>query len=125
MPYEFYKVLHLFAVLLLFTAFGGVAMLSLRGEPKAPQRKILMVVHGVAILIIVVAGFGLMARKGMMGLSWPGWIYGKIAVWLLLGAAPVLLRRQPSISRISYIALPLFGGVAALLAVYQPGSVGP
>ena len=58
MPYEFYKVLHLFGILLLFTALGGVVMVQLRGgsdEERKAFRKPLMIVHGVALLIIFVA----------------------------------------------------------------------
>ena len=49
MPYEFYKVLHLLAILALFTSMGGLAMVAIRGgsdEEKKKARKPLMIIHG-------------------------------------------------------------------------------
>lgn len=125
MSYEFYKVVHLLGILLLFTALGGSAMLALRGgtdEERKPFRKLLMATHGTALLIIFVAGFGLMARKGMMGAGWPGWIYVKLGVWLVLGGAVTYVRKQPQLGKIWYFVFPLIGAVAAYSAVFKPGA---
>ncbi len=121
MPYEFYKVLHLLAILVLFTAMGGLAMVTLRGgseTEKKAARKPLMILHGVALLVIFVAGFGLMAKLGMMKSGWPTWLFGKFAVWLFLGGAMALVKRP--MGSAWYLLLPLVGGVGAWLAVYKP-----
>lgn len=123
MPYEFYKVLHIFGNLLLFVSLGGLAMLVLRGgspEEVKPLRKYVAMTHGLALLVVFVAGFGLMARLNMMGMSWPLWIYVKIAVWLVLGAAIALIARLPALGKGWYFILPLLGGLAAYMAVYKP-----
>lgn len=121
MPYEFYKVLHLLGILVLFTAMGGLAMVTLRGgtdEEKKAARKPLMILHGVALLVIFVAGFGLMAKMGMMQSGWPTWIFGKLGVWLALGGAIAMLKRP--MGNTWYLVLPALGAVAAALAVYKP-----
>lgn len=121
MPYDFYKVLHLLAILVLFTSMGGLAMVTLRDgtdEEKKVARKPLIILHGVALLVIFVAGFGLMAKLKMMQNGWPGWIFGKLGVWLVLGGAVALLKRPMGI--ISYVLLPLVGGLGAWLAVTKP-----
>lgn len=121
-PYELYKVLHLLGILALFAALGGSVLLFIAGKADELRsvRKFLAMIQGVALLVIFVAGFGLMARLNMMGASWPLWIYVKVAVWLLLGASLVLIRRVQTIGRWWYVLLPLVGAVAAYMAIYKP-----
>ena len=124
MPYEFYKVLHLLGILLLFASLGGVAMVGLRGgtdEEKKTFKKPLMIIHGVSLLVIFVAGFGLMARLGMMGSGWPTWIFGKLGVWLVVGGLAGLVAKRQALGTGWYLVLPALGAVAAALAVYKPG----
>ena len=127
MSYENYKVLHIFAALLLFCALGGLAMLAwqTRGasavkDETVQSRKRLSMIHGVALLILFVAGFGLMAKMGLMAGAWPTWIYAKLGLWLLLGASAVLVRRMPGQGRIWIWGLPLLGAIAGYLAVHKP-----
>lgn len=123
MPIEVYKLLHLLGIMLLFASLGGVAILGLlRGgddRDVAPLRKLLVAAHGVALLVIFVAGFGLMARLGIMS-NWPAWIYIKIALWLVLGAAVTVVRRTPALGRLWLWILPLVGGAAAWVAFTHP-----
>lgn len=122
MPTEFYKVLHVLGIMLLFASLGGMAMLGLRGGDDReikPLRRVVMIGHGVALLVIFVAGFGLMARLGIMG-GWPTWIYIKLALWLVLGGAVALLRRVPEMGRVWLFLLPLVGAAAAWVAFTHP-----
>lgn len=85
-------------------------------------RKLLMAMHGTALLIILAAGFGLMARKGIgHGGGWPGWLYGKLGIWVVFGASIAFVRRAGEKATMWLILLPLLGAVAAWLAVNQPG----
>lgn len=123
MSYEFYKVLHLLGILLLFAALGGAAMSALRGgseEQVRPYRKLMAATHGTAILVIFVAGFGLMARLGMMGGGWPLWIWVKLGVWAVLGIAIGLVRRKPELGRLWFFVLPAIGAIAAYMAITKP-----
>jgi hypothetical protein len=120
--YEVYKVIHLLGIFLLFSALGGSAILALRGgddEQVRPYRKMLAAAHGVALLVVFVAGFGLMARMGMMT-GWPLWIWVKLGIWVALGGSVALVRRQPALGRAWILVLPLIGGVAAYMAVTKP-----
>lgn len=108
--------------MLLFASLGGLTMLGLRGGDDReikPLRRVVMIGHGVAMLIVFVAGFGLMARLGIMS-GWPTWIYIKLALWLLLGVAVVLVRRVPEMGRVWLFLLPLVGAAAAWVAFTHP-----
>jgi len=72
------------------------------------------------MFLILLAGFGMLARLGISG-SWPLWIWIKIGIWLLLGALPVLLRRsdKPS-SALLYLA-PVLAAIAAWAALFHIG----
>ncbi|MBC8069653.1 MAG: hypothetical protein IAG13_15055 [Deltaproteobacteria bacterium] len=126
MSFEFYRVVHIFGIVLLFTGLGALAMLSLltRGG-KADDaevvrtRKRIAMLHGIALLVILVAGFGLMAKSGLIK-TWPTWIFGKLAIFVTLGAALVFVRKTGAMGRTWLVVLPLLGLCAALLAVYKP-----
>lgn len=117
MTYGFYKVVHLFGVLLLFTSLGTLAA-SAKAE-SGPLKRIAGAAHGIALVIILVAGFGLMARLSMFG-AIPLWAWGKVGLWLLLGIAVLPLRRKPEWAVWLWVALPFVGGLAAWLAVTKP-----
>jgi hypothetical protein len=112
---------HLFGILLLFTSLG--ALLGLQPPPAATDarttRTFLRAVHGIALLVVVGGGLGLMAQLGIHGRP-PGWITLKLGVWLLLGAAPVLIARVPGVRPALVLALPILGLVSAWAALTKP-----
>ncbi len=111
-----YKVVHVLGVLLLFVAFGAVL-----GE--GTRRRLASATHGIGLLLIVITGFGALARLGLSGPgSWPLWVWLKLVVWLVLGAAMTLAKRSPGIAKALWWILPLLGATAACLAIYKPGA---
>jgi len=122
MPYEFYKVLHFLGLFLTLSGlFGYLAVIWNRSEPRPPLRKLWMVTHGVGLVFMLVSGFGLAARLGLVrGL--PLWVLLKIAVWVCVGALIALVKRRQTQAPLWYglgLALVL---TAALLAVTKPGA---
>jgi hypothetical protein len=115
MSYEIYKVLHLFGLVTLFASLGALAVIP------ADKRKPYVMLHGIAAVVMLVAGFGLLARLQLMQ-SMGAWVYGKIAIWLLLGGTPVILRRKPALALPLLIASIALGSIAAFLAIYKPGA---
>lgn len=117
MSYEFYRVLHIAGIVLLFTSLGALAAIG--GRTGDRVRRIAAIIHGVAVAVILTAGFGLLARLGMFG-GFPPWIWIKLGIWLTLALAVLPLRRKPQLASWLLLAFPLLGGIAAWLAVYKP-----
>lgn len=90
MPHSFYLLMHLTGLVLLTLSLGGMLMHRQIGAGDRP--KLLSVFHGVGLFLILVAGFGMLARLGIMW-PWPGWIYVKVILFLILGGFPALSKR--------------------------------
>ncbi len=124
MSYELYKVLHIVGVVMVIAALGGVAVHAANGGTRIANavRRPLAALHGLGLLVILVAGFGLLARLSLVRGGLPLWIYGKLAIWLVAGALLAIPYRRPAVARpVLMIGLPLLGLLAAWLAVYKPG----
>jgi hypothetical protein len=123
MPHEFYNVVHIVGIILLMSALGGAAVRAMTagGEDSPGTRRLLAVLHGLGAFLVLLGGFGMLARLGIMhGGSFPGWVWVKLLVWVTLGIALILPRRRPQLARPLLLALPLLGGLAAFMAIYKP-----
>ncbi|MCB9531892.1 MAG: hypothetical protein H6698_06670 [Myxococcales bacterium] len=119
MSYEFYKVLHLAGIMALFLSLGAAALHSALGGTKGtnPRHKAIVAAHGVALAVILVAGFGMIAK---LGVGFPGWVLVKLVIWLLLGAAIAPLSRWAGKGGTVAIGVFVLGALAAWLAVAKP-----
>lgn len=120
MSLTFYKLFHLFGVMLMFSALGAVVAAAVAGEANPRLKKLGGIAHGVALALILVAGFGLLARQGFTD-AWPLWVWLKLGIWLLFGAATVLVRKAGEKAGWLLVALPVLGAVSAWLALYRVG----
>ena len=122
MSYPFYKIVHIFAVLLLFTALGGAAMHNAQGGTRATNAKrgLVGMTHGIALMLILVAGFGAAGKAGFFEGGFPGWLIAKIVLWVVFGAALTPLSRVKGSGRVLWLVRPVLGGVAAWLAIAKP-----
>ncbi len=120
--YSVYRVVHLVGIFLLFVVLGGMSWgVARSGRDGAPSARLGMVLHGVALFIILLGGFGLLARIGIIhGTDWPGWVWAKLAIWFALGALVIIPRRKPEWGTPLLILLPALGGLAAWLAIFKP-----
>ena len=120
--YEVYKVLHLVAVMLLFLCFGGLALYVAAGGTRDanPNRKLIAALHGTAAFLVLLAGFGLLARPELMQGGFPLWVWLKLTIWALLALAVMLPYRRPGLARPLFLLYPVLGGVAAWAAIYKP-----
>jgi hypothetical protein len=118
--YEFYKVLHLIGIFMVLTSVSSLTLHVIGGGTKinTPFRKALMAVHGSGVLITLVAGFGLLARLGMMNM--PGWVIVKLIIWFYFAIATVFLYRTPKYAKGFWFKIIILAGISAYFAIYKP-----
>lgn len=103
------KILHIAAVMALFSSLGAVML----GETRTKGASML---HGISLIFILLLGFA-MLQKPPMGQYW--WM-AKLAIWLFLGVAPVLSKRKLLPGPVVVALCVAAGGTAAWLAIYKP-----
>lgn len=105
------KTLHITAVISLFTSLGVIL-----AESSPACRKRATMLHGISLLLIIGLGF-VMLKKPPMAVHW--W-QAKLGIWLFLGLAPVLAKRNV-LSRPAILVLCLLSGAtAAYLGIAKP-----
>lgn len=120
MSYGFYKVLHLVSILSIFLALGAVCLHAAQGgEKKYPFRKWVLATHGIGTTVALVAGFGLLARIGLIG-GFPGWVWAKLTIWVILGFIVAIIPRVPNLAVFWWVLVLVLGGTAGYLANYKP-----
>ncbi|HEX9667325.1 MAG TPA: SirB2 family protein [Thermodesulfobacteriota bacterium] len=118
MSYETYKLIHLLSVIFLFLSLGGYLMLS--SNKTLVSRKLIAITHGISVIVILVAGFGLLARLGFSSFqSWPLWVWVKLVIWLILAVIIILIRRMPELRISLWFIIPILGGIAAYMAIFK------
>ena len=116
--YLLFKVVHLFGVMLLFIAVGALAGMAAAG--RASEARWARMLHGIALVIVFLAGFALLSSLSMSAPgTWGAWVWIKLAVWLALGASLVLARQERHARWVLW-GLPLLGAVAAWAALVKP-----
>ena len=122
LSYQAYKVIHLIGVFLALAALAGIALAAANGATRQsnPARRLTAISHGLGLLVVLVGGFGLLARLGIVQGSFPGWVWAKLGIWLLVGALVAVPYRRPELARAVFITIPVLGGLAAWLAVFKP-----
>ena len=84
-----------------------------------PWRRAFAITHGAALVIILVSGFGLLARMGIAKFPWPGWVYFKLVVWLVFGAAFSAARNSKRAKPVWLVVL-FVACAAAIVALHKP-----
>ncbi|MFP5520527.1 MAG: hypothetical protein ACLGGX_11530 [Bdellovibrionia bacterium] len=77
------------------------------------------ILHGVGLALILISGFGMAARLGLVS-GLPGWIHAKLAIWVLLGAGIALAKRKGAIGWPVAVLLMGLGTTAAYIAINKP-----
>jgi len=117
-----YKLVHILGILLTFTAVGGLTIHALNGGTKATNagRRLVALSFGIGLFLILLGGFGMLARLGIAQLGLPTWIWVKLAIWLLIGGLLAVPYRKPGLSRAVWLGAVALGIVAAWIGLYKP-----
>ena len=103
-----YKIIHLAGVIILFGALGaGVYTAS------SKDNKLAGILHGIALVLILVSGFGLVARIWGNEFTW--WILAKMVIWLLLGGSYALAKKRLLPENTAFAFILGLGVLAAIL----------
>ena len=109
---QFYSFLHVASAFLLvgltFSAFAA---------PTPARRRTLMMSTGIAALVMLIAGFGLLAK---LKYGWPGWVIGKMVCWLVLAGMVGMAYRMPGKTGTLAGVTAAVVVAAAFLVYYKP-----
>jgi uncharacterized membrane protein len=122
--HAFYNVVHIVGIVLVMSALGATAIHALNGGTRQTNaaRGLVAGLHGTGVLLILIGGFGMLARLGFQhGANFPLWLWVKLAVWVTAAALLFVPYRRPALAKPIYLALPVLGGLAAYMAIYKPG----
>lgn len=122
MPYYAYRLIHLFGVFALLVTLGAAAMHGLKGGNRKdnPWRIQVGTAHGVALFLILLGGFGMLARLELAQGGLPNWIYIKLVIWLLFGGALTAAYKGKTAALQVLIFTPILGLLAAMTAAFKP-----
>ena len=115
-----YKNLHLLGVFMILVALGGLIVQHMQATTRERVwRKPVAITHGIGMVLVLVAGFGMLARLGITW-PWPGWVIGKVIIWLVLGLLNAVIGRAPTLAKPLWWITIALAAIAAYLALNKP-----
>ena len=118
--YHVYNLIHFSGVFLLLMAIASLATHYWNGGTRESLkgRRFFHIAHGLGMFLILLGGFGMLARLGIHW-PWPNWIIIKFAVWIALGGVVALIPRFPNHGKTLWLLVLCLAIGAALTASYK------
>lgn len=122
MSFLAYKLVHLAGLFTLTTVLAGVCVQALHGDASPGSRRTPLVaaVFVLAALLILIGGFGMLARMGLLRSGLPRWALVKLGIWIGVVAMATVPHRGPGWARFALLALPIVLVLAGATALYKP-----
>lgn len=119
MDYTVYKLIHYVGIFLLMLSLGSLF---------TKYNKCAVIGHGIALLLILVAGFGMQARHkdkyvALFENGFPSWMIYKLVIWFLFGAMIVLVKRGMLKGQAAWGVTLILGFAAAYFALHLSGAL--
>jgi hypothetical protein len=119
MDYPTLKIIHLTGLALTFMGLSGILGLKVAGQAPLRKRLIFHFAFGIGLLIILGTGFALAATLNVLHTA-PGWLKGKMIIWLLAGGSMALATRLSRFTGLVLAFFVLLVVIAAWLAIDKP-----
>lgn len=114
MSAQIYYLMHVAGLILLTAAtFHACA------DPRPNRRKSALITNGILSLLVLVGGFGLMARLNY-NFTEQLWIVPKIVCWLALSAIAGMAFRRPGLTSVLRLVTSVLVVVAVYLVYFKP-----
>ncbi len=111
-----YQIIHYAGIFTLLFALGSLFTKYNKGA---------VVGHGIALVLILLGGFGMQAKYkaayvAQYGTTWPNWLIAKIIIWLIFGVAVALAKKKKIQGPLAWIIMIGLAVTAACLAIFKP-----
>ena len=116
MPANFYSLLHITGILMVFIGNGSLIGLAISKVDNPEVKKLGAITSGIGLALLLVAGFGLIAKLGYSYTS--TWIVVKMIIWLLLGSLVAFINRKPEWAKLLWWITLLLGLIAVLMVYF-------
>ena len=122
MSYGVYKLIHFLGIFAALTILAGTATHAVVRQPEVsiPSRRAVKWGFGFALFLILLGGFGMLARLGVAHTGLPTWVNLKLLIWASVGGLILAPRRGAGYARFVLVAVPLLAVLAAGVALYKP-----
>lgn len=114
MTYVTLKVAHLFGVVMALSSLAALALKSAEGDAAPAQRKLALMTHGIGLLLALGGGVGMILALGL-SIGDNLWLFGKLGIWLVVGALVSIPRKKPEWGLLVWWAVPTLAGLAVWL----------
>jgi len=115
-----YKNIHLIGIFMVLMALGGLLLHRINGgTQRHAWRRPVALTHGIGMLLVLLGGFGMLARIGLSW-PWPGWVTVKVIIWIVLGGLVAVIFRAPTLAKPLWWMTIVLAGLAAYVAGYKP-----
>ncbi len=113
-----YNILHITGLIMLFLGYGALLGRSMTGINDTRVRKLGSITSGIGLLLILVAGFGLIAK--IYGNSFQGWMIVKLIIWIALCGLIAVINRKSTLALLLWWGLIALGAMASALVYLRP-----
>lgn len=112
-----YHILHVVGILMLFLGYGALLGRSIAGSDDAKVKKLGSITSGIGLLLMIIAGFGLIAK---LQIGFQPWVIAKMLIWFVLGGLIALINRKPALAVALWWGLIALGAIAAVMVYIRP-----